>query len=74
MTNIYYVKKGNLITIYNVPWTFVRELQDTLNSVEDYDKLLNDKFKVVVRVPIFSHQKEMAFIKELIEKYEKENQ
>jgi len=74
MTNIYYVKKGNLITIYNVPWTFIRELQDAFGNVEDYDKLLNDRFKVVVRVPIFSHQKEMAFIKELIEKYEKENQ
>jgi len=74
MTNIYYVKKGNHITIYNVPWDFIRELQDTLNNVEDYDKLLNDTFKVVVRVPIFSNNKEISFIKELIEKYEKENQ
>jgi len=72
MTNIYYVKKGNLVTIYNVPWDFVRELQGTLENVEDYDKLLNDRFKVIVRVPLFSNHKEMNAIKELIEKYEKE--
>jgi hypothetical protein len=71
MKGIYYVKKGNLVTIYNVPWTFVREIQDTLGNVEDFDKLLNEKFKVTVRVPVFSNKKEMELIKELIEKYEK---
>jgi hypothetical protein len=70
MKGIYYVKKSNKVTIYNVPWTFVRELQDTLDSVEDFDKLLNGQFMVVVRVPIYNNQKEMKFIKELIEKYE----
>jgi len=72
MEGIYYVKKGNMVTVYNVPWAFVRELQEILgDNVEDFDKLLNEKFKVSVRVSIYGN-KEITLIKELIERYEEE--
>ena len=70
MANIYYVKKGNLITIYNVPWDFVKETL-VIFDVTYFDKLLNGKFKVTLRVPVYNSQKGMNTIKELIEKYEK---
>jgi len=70
MKSIYYVKKDNLVTVYNVPWSFVKETL-VIFDVTYFDKLLNGKFKVTLRVPAYNSQKGMNTIKELIEKYEK---
>ena len=70
MKGIYYVKKDNLVTVYNVPWSFVKETL-VIFDVTYFDKLLNGKFKVTLRVPVYNSQKGMNTIKELIEKYEK---